>query len=1169
MKSRIFLIVTTIFLVICLSPMAFAEVDFVESEMETTDNSDVLPVSSEVYVDFSQATLLLRDMLVARESEATIYVSSGSELTTTDLHNMYNAAISHTGNPKEGDYIKANTSGCSFSISTSYTNGAYYHTCTFTPYWLSNAEQEAQVDVEIEKLLAELNLWNASNYEKVKGVYDWVTENVQYDFDNEDDDTYMLKHSTYAAIVNRVAVCQGYASLYYRLMLELGVDCRYISGITEGESHGWNIVYLDGKYYNVDSTWDRDLMGHYRYFLCTEANFTSHVRDAQFDTEAFHASYPMAVVPYVFNVTASGNVNAYISWVLDGETGTLTVAGSGAIPSYRYSYAPWYDYRESVKSIVISEGITEVGERAFYWSTNCTSVSLPSTLTAIREYGFNNLRALQTITLPKNLKTLEFCAFSECVALKSIVLPDSVTNVGPSVFSNCTGLTSAILSNGMTTVPNSMFFNDPKLRTVVLPANVTYIGDTAFHSTGLREVTIPATLTSMGSSVFAECPYLRSFNVQEGNPSYKSVDGVLFTADSKTLLSYPAGKYGPYTVPEGTITIARSAFRGSTNLTGIQFGSTLKTIEGYAFSYCIGIYQVTFPSNVTRICDSAFRSCINLKTITFQNQSVTLESGGVFAECDSLVSITLPTRITEIPGYLFYGCARLRNVTIPSTARSIGSSAFLDCDSLQTITIPGSVRSIGRQAFDFCNSLQTITIQEGTTKLDDYCIRNAPSLTKVVIPNSVTSIGKECFDLCPNVTLYVNCGTTGHQFARNNKISYTASHPYTVQRTVSPTCTVQGYTLNQCACGDFSYQTNITPAKGHNYRTTVTSPTCTTNGYTHYLCTVCGYAYDGDMISAPGHTMVSENYKAPTCTENGYSGEGSCQVCGVHLSDGQVIPATGHSMEEWIIITAASCTQDGKQERTCTRCDYTETQPISATGHDFGEWRVIKQPVCVINGTEQRSCAKCNLTEQRDITATGHDWHTKIIPPTCTEPGYSSRTCTYCSSNYTDVNAQPLGHNYGTWIINSAPSCLNNGSQMHQCTRCRNWEYETIPALGHEFRTTVIDPTCTAEGYSFHECSRCDYSYQDTTISPLGHAFVDGVCTVCAMEDPDYVLIGDLDRDGEISDWDAILLNRYMAGWKVEIDPVAADIDGDGEITDWDAILLDRYMAGWQDILRL
>ncbi|MBR2889378.1 MAG: leucine-rich repeat protein, partial [Oscillospiraceae bacterium] len=849
---------------------------------------------------WDQAVAELRARLVARESSITLTVTHDHALAQEELWDMLDEAMTHTGNPKEGDYILANYHGCSYSVSTEYVDGQFLSTCTFSPLWLATAEQEAEVDAAVDALLAELDLWDATEYEKIKGAYDWITENVQYDFDNYDDPTYLLKHSTYAALIQRVAVCQGYASLYYRLLLELGVDCRYISGISDNERHGWNIVRLEGKYYNCDPTWDRDLMGHYRYFLCTEANFGDHERDTRYDTEEFHAQYPMAVAPYVFNVAASGKIREGLEWVLDGDTGILTVAGTGAIPSYRYSTAPWYPYRESVRGIVVTEGITEVGERAFYWCTNCTSVTLPESLIAIREYGFNNLRALQSITLPSNLKTLEFCAFSECAALTSITLPDSVTTVGSSVFSNCPNLFSATLSAGMTTIPSSMFFNDGKLMYVTIPEGITYIDDTAFHSTNLWKVHLPASLTGMGSSVFAGCKGLKEFTVAEGNTAYKAVNGVLFTANGKTLICYPAGKSGNYTVPEGTEYIATSAFRSCNYLYSITFCSTLKEIGDYSFSYCQNLTSITLPKNVTRVCDSAFRSCTSLRYITFQNDSVILESGGVFAECDSLTSITLPAKLTEIPGYLFYGCALLDNVVIPSTATKIGSSAFLDCDSLTSITIPGNVKSIGRQAFDFCNRLRTIEIQEGCTTIEDYCIRNAPALTYVYLPDSLASIGREMFDECPKVVLYVNCGTYGESFAISKGLNRSVSHPYTVSRVVEPTCTTQGYTVMSCKCGTYSYNTNYVSAYGHDYTWEVTDPTCTSDGYTTYICTRCGYWFEDDWVPALGHDTVLLNYVPATCTTDGYSGDEYCETCGQTVTIGQKIPATGHSYGETV-----------------------------------------------------------------------------------------------------------------------------------------------------------------------------------------------------------------------------------------------------------------------------
>ncbi|MBR7098484.1 MAG: leucine-rich repeat protein, partial [Clostridia bacterium] len=478
--------------------------------------------------------------------------------------------------------------------------------------------------------------------------------------------------------------------------------------------------------------------------------------------------------------------------------------------------------RESVKSIVVGEGITEVGERAFYWSTNCTSVTLPSTLIAVREYGFNNLRALEYITLPNNLKTIEFCAFSECVALKTITLPDSVTIVESNAFSNCYALKSAYLSNGMKTVPSSMFGGDTQLQTVVLPEGVTYIDDTAFINCGLRSITIPSTVTGLGTAVFSGCSSMTAFYVEEGNTAFKAMSGVLFSADGTTLICYPSGKYGQYTIPNGTQRIAYGAFR-SARITGLSIPGTLTTIEGYAFSYCNILTSISFPATLTRIGDSAFRGCSALSSVTFHNDSVVLESA-VFADCDALVGITLPAKLREIPSSLFYDCAKLSSITIPSTVTKIGSSAFIECDRLVSVTIPGNVKSLGQQAFDYCSRLETIILEEGVQSLGWIAIRNAPALKKVVIPASMTSIDRENFEACPNAVLYVYCGTAGYRYAVSNGLKYVAEHRYTATVT-PPTCTAQGYTTHTCACGE-SYVDSYVPAKEHSYE----------NG----ICTACG-----------------------------------------------------------------------------------------------------------------------------------------------------------------------------------------------------------------------------------------------------------------------------------------------------------------------------------------
>ena len=988
--------------------------------METGESAAVL--ESNAFAAADEAALYLRSQMIAREPSVTLRLYG--DTASSEVSAILSKAWEHTGVPNEGDYIRHNQIGYDSSVVTGEDENGAYADITYNFNWLTTAEQEAEVDAAVDSVLAELDLWEKTDYEKIKGAYDWITENVQYDFNNEDNDEYQLCHSTYAAIIMKDAVCQGYATLLYRFMLELDVDCRYIrgtAGYVEIEDHAWNIVRLEDKYYNMDATWDRDLMGHYRMFLCTESNFTEHHPDAEYLTAEWKAKYPMAVVPYVFNVAASGKLTNGIEWVLDGDTGTLTVAGTGVIPSYRYSRAPWYDYRESVQSIVVSEGITEVGERAFYWCTNCTSLTLPESLTAIREYGFNNLRALEYVTLPSKLRTIEFCAFSECVALKEIVIPDSVTICESSAFSNCYGLKTAVIGKGLTRIPDSMFFGDRNLEKVTLPEGLTYIGDTAFADCGLFKFTIPATLTGLGSSVFSGCRRLSEFYVESGNQYYKAVDGVLFTKDGKTLVAYTMGDITSYYyVPAGTEVIARSAFNDSYRLEHVYFPDSLRIIEPYAFAYCESLWAVTFTPNITRIGDSAFRSCVRLYRAMFKNPDVILESS-VFANCDTMEDITLPANLKEIPNGLFYGSARLYDVPIPKSVTKIGSSAFLDCDSLKTITIPGNVKTIEQQAFDYCDKLETVIMEEGVLSIGWLAFSRSPKLKKVVIPSSVITIENKSstdwtFIECPNVVLHVTCGTVGWSYARSKGLAHSDTHKYTVSRVVSPTCTAQGYTVYSCPCGA-SYNSNYTSALGHSYSSAVTAPTCTEQGYTTYTCVRCGYSYIANYTSAAGHSLVLENFIDPTCTERGYSGDEVCSVCGI-IYEGEVIPASGH-VEIIDKAVPPSCYETGLTEgKHCSVCGtvIVEQEIVPATGHT----EVIDEavaPTCTETGlTEGKHCSVCGIVivAQKIVPATGHtlsDWEA-VTEATATEPGEEQRHCENC--DYSESREiPPKGYSLG------------------------------------------------------------------------------------------------------------------------------------------------------------
>jgi hypothetical protein len=208
-------------------------------------------------------------------------------------------------------------------------------------------------------------------YEKVKGIYDWICSNVTYDYDNLNNKDYYLMHSAYAALVHRKAVCQGFAVLFYRLALELGVDCRYITGNSSGVAHAWNIVRLGSLYYNLDATWDQPRKANgmdYEYFLRCGSNFPDHTRKEDYTSADFHQRYPMSPEDYGTDVAwpVSGTCGQDLRWELDAE-GTLRITGSGNMLDFYAEDPQWQQYAYHIQKVIIGPEVQSVGAFAFYY----------------------------------------------------------------------------------------------------------------------------------------------------------------------------------------------------------------------------------------------------------------------------------------------------------------------------------------------------------------------------------------------------------------------------------------------------------------------------------------------------------------------------------------------------------------------------------------------------------------------------------------------------------------------------------------------------------------------------------------------------------------------------------------------------------------------------------
>ena len=249
------------------------------------------------YQSLEEACSGMASDMASRNASVTVMLYSTSGDYEAVVADVLERAFRHNGVSNQGDYLDKHWDSYNCKISYVGQGGVYYYTLNFGFVYFTTASQEAEVDRVVDELRKQLNLDEKSDYEKIYAVYDWLCTNVRYDYTNLENENYKLKYSAYAALVNKTAVCQGYATAFYRIMLDLGVDTRVITGIGNGGRHAWNIVRLEDQYYNLDATWDEG-RASYSWFLLSNASFADHTRDVEFSTAEFNAAYPMATVDY-------------------------------------------------------------------------------------------------------------------------------------------------------------------------------------------------------------------------------------------------------------------------------------------------------------------------------------------------------------------------------------------------------------------------------------------------------------------------------------------------------------------------------------------------------------------------------------------------------------------------------------------------------------------------------------------------------------------------------------------------------------------------------------------------------------------------------------------------------------------------------------------------------
>jgi hypothetical protein len=178
------------------------------------------------------------------------------------------------------------------------------------------------------------------------------------------------------------------------------------------------------------------------------------------------------------------------------------------------------------------------------------------------------------------------------------------------------------IPDGIKSLGDYAFYGCSKLTSITIPGGVTSIGSDALEDcTSLTSVAIPSSVTSVGGAALAGCSSLTAITVDPANPDYSSLNGVLFDQGQATILQYPAGLAGGYTIPGGVTSIAEAAFALCPSLSSISIPQGVTSIGDYAFYFCSSLPSVTIPSSVTSIGQWAFAECPNLTAAYFQGNA--------------------------------------------------------------------------------------------------------------------------------------------------------------------------------------------------------------------------------------------------------------------------------------------------------------------------------------------------------------------------------------------------------------------------------------------------------------------------------------------------------------------------------------------------------------------
>ncbi len=617
----------------------------------------------------------IRQSLVDREGVVDIYYKDYTEYNTESCSELiadwFNKSLEETENSVEGDYLRYVYGGYRWRAvrKVYYGDAQFYYHITINVTYYTSKSQEEELDAKLKEVIDGFYFGdNTTDIQKFDIIYNYITDNVRYDYDNLDDKAYKLKYTAYAALINKTAVCQGYATLFYRMARECGLSARVVVGTSREQNHAWNIVKINDLYYYLDSTWDEGRTQHFYYLKGADTFEIDHNPEEKFLQTAFRSEYPISETDYVESddIFIEGLYKyklslgkAQIVKYTGTEKNVVTPTTLGGYTVNKILFEA-FDFNDYIETLTISEGVTAFEERAVVGCNSLKTINFPSTIVFYYDEADAGVLAGMT-TLPEYCEKLEKITVAQgntsikvgedgilysydgktlllCPTAynkETVTIPEGVTGISTYAFNWCEGIKEIKLPSTIKLIGYNAFCNATSLENINIPEGCEFIAQLAFMNTKIEEIYIPASIEYIMSSAFAYCN-LKNITISDENETYSIINDSLMSYNAEedvySLCYYiNDGTDASYTVPDKVVTIEQYAFYNADNLKEIILPSSLQSVWSYAFEDCDGFTHIEIPSNVKTIENYAF---IN---------------------CDSIASIIIPESVTEIGEMVIFG----------------------------------------------------------------------------------------------------------------------------------------------------------------------------------------------------------------------------------------------------------------------------------------------------------------------------------------------------------------------------------------------------------------------------------------------------------------------------------------------------------------------------------